>query len=130
MVTNEIRIKNQAPLDAAKPPKRDSLEKLAVSVLRNTDYKVIKNPESYRSLYKRRISKENNDFDLQPRITDFGIFDVSSIRPPEIVDKRLVFYARNSHNLPYKVTCDLKDRKTCYELLPYESACPEKMQTK
>jgi hypothetical protein len=130
MITGEVRSKNQTPLNPVKHTKQDELKNLALSVLAGSEYRMINNPELYQQLYRRRILEENCDFDLQPRLSAYGIFDISDIHPPSIEGRRLVFFARNSHNVPYKVTCDLTSRKMRYELLPYESSYPQEMQSK
>ncbi len=130
MISTETRIQNYVPSPAQKSSQAGVLEDIAANVLRESGYSLIKNPDSFCRQYKKRISQENQEWNLQPRISDFGIFDTSSIDKPKKEEGKLVFFARNRHNLPYRVTCDLENCKTQYELLPYESSNSEKMQTK
>ncbi len=129
MITTEMRIQNHASSADLKPSQTGGLEDIAANLLKESGYSLIQSPGTFCQQYRNRISKENQKWDLQPRISDFGIFDTSSIGKPKKEKGQLVFFARNRHNLPYRVTCDLENRKTQYELLPYESSCSEKMQT-
>jgi len=88
------------------------------------DYQLIEDIVTFQEKYLAQVDFEKNSYDYLPqRITDHGIFDITGMTGPRMIDQTLVFYVRSTHNgLPYCVRFPLPfDGNTLaqYQLLPY-----------
>lgn len=88
------------------------------------DYQYIEDIVKFQNAYQAQVDFEKNSFDYIPmRITNHGIFNITEMTKPHIVNHSLVFYVKNVHNgLPYRVTYLLTNNDKnlpLYQLLPY-----------
>lgn len=102
-----------------------ALAKIANFLSGGAEYQFIEDISKYQEEYLNRVEFEQNSFDYIPnRIIDHGIFDVSVMHPPRIINNELVFYVKNDQNqLPYCVSVAYPITKESdgirYQLLPY-----------
>jgi len=77
-------------------------------------YELIENVHQYKEFYNRRIALENSDFEHQPRLSDYGVYDVDCMSDPEVDEKNLTFFVKDTHQNPHKVEVDLAtEHVTC-----------------
>lgn len=89
-------------------------------------FNVIQDSSAYKKKYQERILLEEQD-QAPPLLTQYGIYDVSLIEEPKIIEYSLIYYVEsNALGIPYRVVDNLSKKdeiKICrYELLPYCSA--------
>ncbi len=82
------------------------------------EFQPIDDPEGYRSFYNRQIEQEESDLDIDDTLSCMGVYDVDDICRPAFQGDEFVFYATDSHQVPRKVSVDLKSRHIASELLP------------
>ena len=101
-------------------PQRPQVQSLVKGIcdVKLSDYALIQNVGAYQDFYKRQIARENSDFDIQPRLSDFGVYDVTTMTEPQIREGQLTFYVEDTHRNPHKVTVDLDDKKVDCGPLP------------
>lgn len=102
-----------------------NLSKIANFLCNGVEYLFIDDIPKYQEEYLNRVEFEQNTFDYLPnRIIDHGVFDVTGMHPPRIINDELVFYVKNDHTeVPYRVIIPYPIIKETlearYELLPY-----------
>lgn len=89
------------------------------------EFRFIENVEKFKDHYLQCIESELGSVDSdRPMLSQYGIFDVSHLHPPQIQDGSLVFYVKNDQTqLPYRVEVPFppieEEFEVQYELLPY-----------
>jgi hypothetical protein len=105
-------------------PFLEQTAQLTTFLLKGLEFRYIEKIELFKSNYKQQIEREQKEINWsEPRLSDYGIFDVSKIHPPLIKNGKWSFFVQEGHTqLPYKVTISLppppKNGKIAYELLP------------
>ncbi len=102
---------------------RNEFARVANFLFKGLTYEVIDDIAAFKKEYRERVAKEANGLDTRgPRISDYGLFDVSGMHGPQIRDDKMVFYVRHSKTeLPYEVSVALSPnrKKASYHLLPF-----------
>lgn len=93
----------------------------------NNEYTFIEDIAKFQEEYVDRVEFEQNSFDYIPdRIIDHGVFNITVMHSPKVVDNQLIFYVKNENSqLPYRVSCaypiQSESPEVRYQLLPYAS---------
>jgi hypothetical protein len=93
---------------------------------KGTQFQFIESISNYQRLYKERVELEKkHPADIfEYRLTDFKLFDVSVMHPPQVEQGQLSYFVFNVTNgLPYRVVCPFPYTASTstfvhYQLLP------------
>ena len=111
--------------DLAFPRYLDKIAQIINFFNKGLEFQYIDNIENFKEDYLLRIEAEQLQWDgRQPRLSDFGIFNVETIHPPLIIKDKLVFFVKNDYtSIPYRVSIQFpfidESILAHYELLPH-----------
>ncbi|MBB63505.1 MAG: hypothetical protein CMO81_00395 [Waddliaceae bacterium] len=94
-------------------------------ILQGSAFDFIDDIEEYQYDYQKTVEWELKNWDsMGPRLSDYGIFDVTGMHEPKCEKGYLCFYVENALNhIPYKVSIRVpinRDKvEGTYQLLPY-----------
>lgn len=123
-VTTPSELVQAAP--ALKQPDQLLLYCRAVNHLKHgTEYRLIPDPDAYRSKYRRRLASEDPKAPWQdgvPRVSDFGVCETAEIALPRMEGESVIFYVEDDYlGIPYRVTAPAPNHpegEISYEPLP------------
>lgn len=98
---------------------------MANFMFKGDEFSVIDDIEAFKKAYHTQIQREKTRFIVaEQRLSEYGIFDLSSLHSPRLEAQQFIFFVKNDFNqLPYKVTCTLSSHEQTshvhYTLLPY-----------
>jgi hypothetical protein len=99
---------------------------IANFLIKSLDFQYIENIEAFQTDYHQRIESEQASFTQQlPRLSDYGIYEVSCMHLPQMRKNQIIFFVKNDYtHLPYKVTITIEAHniEASYELLPHFSS--------
>lgn len=113
--------------DLAKPENLYTLAEACNFMFKGLEFSPINDVEEFKSEYMHQIKFEQTQLELMgPRLSDYGIYDVSVMHQPRLLHSQFIFFVMNAYNrLPFRVICALplsRDYPSVrYELLPYEA---------
>lgn len=107
----------------------DNIKSLALAanfLFQGIKFHIIDDASKYQTEYLKRIEFEEQNINQNlRRLSDYGIFDVSTIHEPKRVEGKFIFFVREDYtDLPYRVTFDSpivsESPEVKYELLHYK----------
>lgn len=102
----------------------EQLSKIVNFLAKGLEFQFIEDIEDYKTHYYDQLEAEHFDISQSiPQLKDYGVFDLSVMHPPHMVDHQLVFYVRHDYlTIPYRATFlfhkQLDNLQLKYELLP------------
>lgn len=101
----------------------EKLAQMANFLAKGLEFQYIENIESFREKYYQQIETEqSNLLDEGVTLKDFGIFDLSAMKPPYLENQNLLFFVRHDYSgIPYRASLLFPlENLPClnYELLP------------
>ncbi len=109
--------------ELALPEHTLTLARLSNFLAKGLEFQVIEDAPKFQKMYQDKIKLEQTTYAQGARVSDYGVFDVSEIKSPNIHDEHLIYYVFNRVNhLPYKVICKVltQHNEMSYSLLPYQ----------
>lgn len=110
------------------PRYREKVAQIVNFLLKGLEFHYIENIEKFKEEYQQQIEYEQLSLeDRLVRLSDYGIYDLSSMHAPAVINGQLIFFVKHDYTqLPYKVsvgfpiTSDYPNAR--YELLPFKSS--------
>ena len=105
-------------------PYLDKAAQVINFLVKGLEFQYIDDISLFQTNYRRIIEDESFESPYEhTRLSDYGIYDVSGMHPPKIVEGQLVFFVRHDYTaLPYRVSLPYpiaaNDKSVYYELLP------------
>lgn len=102
----------------------DKLAQMANFLAKGLEFQFIENIESFKEKYYQQIETEQSSLLYEGSLLkDYGIFDLSSMHPPHLKDRQLLFFVKQDYmGIPYRANLryPLNDSNPmmAYELLP------------
>lgn len=111
------------------PPYLNEFAEVSNFLWKGTSFQFIESIEKYQKNYNNQVELEKkNPSDVFPyRLTDYKLFNVSTMHEPRLIEDRLHFFVFNTTTgLPYRVVCPFPYTSLSpfvhYQILPLRTA--------
>lgn len=102
----------------------DKLAQIANFLAKSLEFQYIEDIENFKESYLQQLeADELNLLQDTLKLRDYGIFDLSVMHPPHLIDHKLVFFVKHDYlSIPYKASLftpiHIEGFHLSYELLP------------